>query len=67
MPSDLWEIEDYLRRQRREIGETFDYRYSRLLLVLARLIHEGYLDEGRLAGLSEEKREIVHSYLSFGT
>ena len=64
MPSDLWEIEDYLRQQRREIDETFDYRYSQLLLVFARLIHEGHLDESRLAGLSEEKREIVRSYLS---
>ncbi len=63
-PSDLWEIEDYLRQQRREIGETFDYRYSQLLLVFARLIREGYLDESRLAGLSEEKREIVRSILS---
>jgi hypothetical protein len=63
-PSDLWEIEDYLRRQRREIDETFDYRYSQLLLVFARLIHEGHLDESRLAGLSEEKREIIRSLLS---
>ncbi len=63
-PSDLWEIEDYLRRQRREIDETFDYRYSQLLLVFARLIHEGHLDESRLAGLSEEKREILRSFLS---
>ena len=63
-PSDLWEIEDYLRQQRREIDETFDYRYSRLLLVFARLIREGHLDESRLAGLSGEKREILRSFLS---
>jgi hypothetical protein len=63
-PSGLWEIENYLRQQRREIDETFDYRYSQLLLVFTRLIHEGHLDESRLAGLSEEKREIVRSYLS---
>ncbi len=66
-PSDLWEIEDHLRRQRREIDEMFDYRYSQLLLVFARLIHEGYLDESRLAGLAEEKRKIVRSYLSLAT
>ena len=63
-PSDLWEIEDYLRQQRREIDETFDYRYSQLLLVFARLIREGHLDESRLAGLSGEKREILRSFLS---
>ena len=64
-PSDLWEIEDYLRQQRREIDETFDYRYSQLLLVFARLIREGHLDESRLAGLAGEKREILRSFLSF--
>jgi len=65
VPSDMWEIEDFLRRQRREIDETFDYRYSQLPLVFARLVREGHLDETRLAGLSEEKREIIRSYLSF--
>lgn len=64
-PSDMWEIEDFLRQQRREIDETFDYRYSQLPLLFARLIHEGRLDESRLAGLSEEKREIIRSCLAF--
>ena len=63
-PSDMWEIEAYLREQRREIDETFDYRYSQLPSVFARLIHEGHLDENRLAGLSEDKREIIRLYLS---
>ncbi|KWV58383.1 hypothetical protein AS156_34710 [Bradyrhizobium macuxiense] len=63
-PEDLWKIEDYLRRQRREIDEMFDYRYSQLPLVFARLIREGYLDESLLAGLSDEKREIIRSFLT---
>ena len=29
-PSEMWAIEDYLRRRRREIDEIFDYRYSQL-------------------------------------
>ena len=64
-PSEMWEIEDYLRQQRREIDEAFDYRYSQLPLVFARLIREGHLDEGLLAGLSEEKRKIIRSFLAF--
>ena len=64
-PSEMWEIEDYLRRQRREIDETFDYRYSQLILVFARLIREGYLDENLLAGLSEEKRDQVRSIVAY--
>lgn len=58
-PSDVWAVEDYLRHQRREIDEMFDYRYSRLPLVFARLIHQGYLDERQLGGLSKEKLEII--------
>jgi len=64
-PSEMWVIEDYLRQQRREIEETFDFRYSQLPLVFARLIREGHLDESLLAGLSEEKREIIRSFLAF--
>jgi hypothetical protein len=64
-PSEMWDVEDYLRRQRREIDETFDYRYSQLPLVFARLIREGHLDETLLAGLSEDKREIIRSFLAF--
>ena len=63
-PSEMWAIEDYLRRQRQEIDETFDYRYSQLPLVFARLIRQGYLDENVLAGLSQDKREIIRSLLA---
>ena len=62
-PPEMWKIEDYLRQKRREIDEVFDYRYSVLIFVFARLIREGHLDESRLAGLSEEKREMIHSFL----
>ncbi|HEY1710841.1 MAG TPA: hypothetical protein VGG10_21430 [Rhizomicrobium sp.] len=63
-PSDIWDVEDYLRRQRYEIDRLFDYRYSQLLLVFAQLIRKGYLKEARLTGLSDEKREIVRRLLS---
>jgi hypothetical protein len=63
-PSEMWAVEDYLRGRRREIDETFDYRYSRLPLVFARLICDGYLDEAQLGGLSEEKLEIIRHLLS---
>jgi len=64
-PSHMWEVDDYLRQRRREIDEMFDYRYSQLLLVFARLVREGHLDENRLAGLSEEKRDVIRSFLSY--
>ena len=61
--SDIWAIEDDLRRQRRTLDELFDYRYSQLLFVFAQLIGEGYLDEGRLAGLSDDKLAIIRHLL----
>ena len=65
-PYEMWEIEDYLHHERPEIDELFDYRYSQLPFVFARLIRVGYLDENRLGGLSDEKRDIIRSFLSFG-
>lgn len=60
-PSEMWDVEDYLREQRREINEIFDYRYSQLFFVFPRLILEGHLKESLLDGLSEEKREVIRS------
>ena len=62
--SEMWAVEDYLRRSRREIDETFDYRYSQLLFVFARLIRGGNLKEAQLAGLSEQKLTILRDMLS---
>jgi Photoprotection regulator fluorescence recovery protein len=58
-PSEMWAIEDYLRRRRREVDEMFDYRYSQLPVAFAQLICHGYLDEAQLAGLSDEKLDII--------
>ena len=60
-PSEMWDVEEYLREQRREINEIFDYRYSRLFFVFPRLILEGHMEESLLDGLSEEKREFIRS------
>lgn len=63
-PSDVWEIEDFLRHRRREIDELLDYRYSQLPLVFARLVREGYLDPAALAGVSDDKLTLVRSFPS---
>ena len=64
-PAEMWDIGDDLYRQRREFDRTFDYRYSQLLFVFARLIREGHLDEEQLTGLSEEKLEIIRDLVSW--
>lgn len=64
-PEEMWALEDHLRQERRKIDDILDYRYSHLPMVFARLIHDGWLDEGQLAGLSDEKLEMVRRCLSF--
>ncbi|VVB63334.1 Uncharacterised protein [uncultured archaeon] len=54
-PPDLWHILEYITKKREEIDEKYDYRYSVLPFVFARLIHEGLIAQEDLAGLSEEK------------
>jgi hypothetical protein len=63
--TDMWEIEEELGRKRYHIDHLFDYRYSQLLLVFARLIREGLLDQSRLAGLSEDKLDVIARNLSY--
>jgi hypothetical protein len=55
----VWRIEDYLRERRREFAEKYDFRYSRLLLIFARLYHEGWLSEQDLAGLAPDKVQFI--------
>lgn len=54
-PDELWELERYLGKRRKEIDSCFDYRYSMLPFVFAALISTGRLKEEELHGLSEEK------------
>ena len=54
-PSDLWDLEQYLTQHRREIDRIYDYRYSVLPLVLAKLLSNGRLVEDELHGLGEDK------------
>src|SRR5271154_4226125 len=54
-PSGLWELEQYLTQRRQEIDRMYDYRYSVLPLVLAKLLSRGRLVEEELYGLSEDK------------
>lgn len=56
---DMWPLEEYLRDRRRELDEKYDYRYSVLGWLLARLVREGRVKPEQLAGLSEEKRNEI--------
>jgi hypothetical protein len=58
-PGDLWKIESYLTRSRKEIDSLFDYRYSQLPLVFGKMVHKGALGLEDLQGLGEEKLAYV--------
>jgi len=62
-PSDMWALHDLLTRERKTTDEKYDYRYSVLIFVFARLIREGLLDEAELAGLAEEKLAKINLIL----
>ena len=58
-PSDLWDLESYLTQRRTQIDREFDYRYSVLPVVFARLIRTGRLTEHDLDGLAEDKLKFI--------
>jgi hypothetical protein len=58
-PEHLWRIHDYLTEKRRETDEKYDYRYSVLISVFARLLMEGWLKEAELQGLQQDKIDRI--------
>jgi len=58
-PDDLWRRHDLPIEKRREIDDKYDYQYSILILVFARLIKEGWIDMDDLQCLREEKIERI--------
>jgi len=63
-PGEMWPVGRFLADKQDEIDEKYDYRYSRLILVFARLLREGRIREEQLHGLSEDKVEIIKGFLS---
>jgi hypothetical protein len=61
-PSELWELERCLTERRQEIDRKYDFRYSVLPLVFARLIREGRLSEQELHGLAEDKLVLIRQF-----
>lgn len=63
--SDLWDLEHYLTERRKEINRKYDFRGSRLVDVLGRLLYENRLGEEDLRGLREEKMKSIRSFAQF--
>ena len=58
-PADIWKVHDYLSIQRKRTDQKYDYRYSVLLQVFARLLREGWLTEADLDGLQDDKIDRI--------
>lgn len=56
---DIWGLHDYLSARRHEIDGKYDYRYSVLIFVFARLLKEGWLRLDELEGLAVDKLKKV--------
>ena len=57
--SGLWEMERWLTRRRQQIDREFDFRYSVLPHVFARLLRERRLIDDDLQGLSRDKLDLI--------
>lgn len=55
----VWDVLEFLFSKQREIQRKYDYRYSVLTGVFARLLYEGWITEKDLTGLSPEKLELI--------
>jgi hypothetical protein len=58
-PDAVWRVHDFLTDRRRAIERKYDYRYSVLISVFGRLLHEGWIGEAELAGLAPEKLALI--------
>ncbi len=56
---DIWKLHNYLSQRREEVDRKYDYRYSVLISVFARLFRDGYLKENDFEGLTEEKKKAI--------
>ena len=59
LPQDIWAVEQYLSKAGRDIDAKYDYRYSVLEFVFARLLREGRIEDSELHGLSDDRLERI--------
>lgn len=64
-PSDLWELEHYLTRRRKEIDRKYQFRASHLTQVLSTLVYENRVSEAELRGLRQDKLKSIRAFVGF--
>jgi hypothetical protein len=56
---DIWHLNDLLNAKRHELDGKYEYEYSALIFVFAKLVKEGWLTIDELEGLESEKRAKI--------
>lgn len=63
-PDEMWAVQAFLEKSQREVEEKYDYRYSNLIIVFARLLREGRIKDEQLHGLTDEKLSYIQHIAS---
>ena len=63
--TEVWSVRDYLNEQAREIDAKYDYRYSVLIDVFARLVAERWLSISELSGLAPAKLQAIEKLSAY--
>lgn len=61
---EAWSLGKDLEESLRDFQRKYDYRYSQLLYVFARLVREGRVRREQLDGLSPDKLAVIDRILS---
>jgi hypothetical protein len=61
---ELWQLHDFLSARRHQIDGKYDYDYSSLLFVFAKLIDEGWLHLNEMEGLDRDKLSKIAAIAS---
>jgi Photoprotection regulator fluorescence recovery protein len=64
-PDQLWVLVDSMKNKRYEFEQKYDYRYSVLITVLARLLAERRISTDDLARLDEDKLAAIVARADF--
>ena len=60
-PADVWKLEHYLTRRRKDIDRKYEFRSSRLTQVFGRLLWERRIREEEIGGLGDDKMKAIRS------
>lgn len=58
-PKEIWKVDDYLRKTRRDMESKYDYRYSILIIVFGKLMREGLILDSDIDQLSQDKIDAI--------